>query len=289
MLKAFSKASIFSLILIILFPSCKEIGPNINLRGNENSISDTTYLESPSPSAEDKNVVLEEFTGVRCPNCPQGHQIIETIKSSNLGRVISVSFHPVNSLGNPYPFSPQNFQSQKAQTIFDYLGQIGLEPAASVDRKVYSGESNILTGASKWPGYTSSQLALPTPVNISLDKLYDSVKNELTVIAELHYTQTITESNRLTILVTESGMIAPQLNGSTIDTFYSHRDVMRDFITNIQGDDLPVTLEKGRVIRKVYSKTLDALWKPENMRIVAFVHEFQNSKIIYQGKEVDIK
>lgn len=281
--------ALFSVSFLLSLPACKEVGPNINLRGNENSVADTTYVESPVQTAETKNVVIEEFTGVRCPNCPQGHQIINSIKAANPGKIISVSLHPINSLGRPYPFSPEDFQRPKAQTMFDYLGQIGLEPAGGVDRKLFTGETNILMDKSKWSGYSSAQLALSTPVNLSLDKIYDSVQNKLTVIAELHYTQSVAEPNRLTILLTESNMIAPQLNGSVIDTFYTHKDVMRDFVTGSLGDDLPVTLEPGRVIRKIYKVSLDAAWKPENMHIVAFVHEFQNSKLIYQGKEVEVK
>jgi hypothetical protein len=48
---------------------------------------------------EAKHVVIEEFTGVRCPNCPQGHQIISAIKAANPEKVVAVSFHPINSLG----------------------------------------------------------------------------------------------------------------------------------------------------------------------------------------------
>jgi hypothetical protein len=63
---------------------------------------------------------------------------------------------------------------------------------------------------------------------------------------------------------------------------------MRDVISDTQGDLLTSTLEQGRVIRKVYKKVLDALWKPENMFILAYVHEFQNSKIVYQAKEIHV-
>src|SRR4051794_39448582 len=83
--------------------SCQEEGPAINLKGNENAVADTTYIESTVPAAEAKNVMLEEFTGVRCPNCPAGHITIDQIKTANPGRVVSISYHPMNSLGTPYP------------------------------------------------------------------------------------------------------------------------------------------------------------------------------------------
>lgn len=268
--------------------SCREVGPEINLGKNQNVVSDTTYVETPAAAPESKIVLIEEFTGVRCPNCPQGHDITANIKATNPGRVVSVSLHPINSLGAPYPFSVQDFRSQKAQTLFDYLGQIGLQPAAGIDRKVFSGETKILLDKNKWTNYTSQQLAATTPVNILLSKSYDSTNRELTVVVELHYTAAVSEQNKVTVMLTESDIVTPQLDGTEIDTFYNHKDVMRDIISDTQGDLLTATLEPGRVIRKVYKKVLDALWKPENMFILAYVHEFQNSKVVYQAKEIEV-
>ena len=271
--------------------SCKEVGPDINLHGNQNAISDTTYIESPVATAEVKNVVIEEFTGVRCPNCPQGHVIIANIKAANPGRIVAVSLHPTNSLGKPYNgVSTQDFQNATATDLMaNYFGDPGFEPNAGIDRKLFSGETLILLDKSLWSGYVTQELAQTTPVNLLLTKEYDSTNHELTVIAEIHYTQNVTEENKLTVLLTESSVITAQLNGSVIDTFYSHKDVTRTFITDSKGDAITQTREAGRVVRKVYKKVLDAAWKPENVKIVAFVHEYQNSKAIYQGKEVDVQ
>lgn len=288
------KVNVYGLVLLVVgivlgTPSCKEIGPEINLGKNQNVVSDTTYVESPVALPENKIVLIEEFTGVRCPNCPQGHDIIAGLKTANPGKVVSISFHPINSLGAPYPFSVQDLRSQKSQSLFDYLGQIGLQPAAGIDRKLFGGESKILLDKNKWTTYCNQQLNATTPVNILLNRLYDSINRELTIVVELHYTAPVSEQNKLTVAITESNIATAQLDGSVIDTNYNHKDVLRDIISDTQGDVLTTTLESGRVIRKVYKKILDALWKPENMHIVAYVHEFQNSKIVYQVKEINVK
>lgn len=289
MIKMKKYIAILSLVALFVLPACEEIGPAINLGKNANAVSDTTYVETPVATAETKNVLIEEFTGVRCPNCPQGHDKINTIKSNNPGKIVSVSLHPINSLGYPYSFSAQDFTSPKAQTLFDYLGQIGLEPAAGIDRTLFSGELKVLLDRSKWETRVNQQLPLTTPVNIAIDKQYDSTNRELTIIAELHYTQQVTEDNKLTVMLTESKIVSAQLDGTDIDTFYVHNDVMRDVITETQGDLLSATLEPGRVFRKVYKKILDAAWKPENMHIVAYVHESGNVKKVYQVREVNVK
>lgn len=288
------RRSVFFASLLALFAlvqSCKEVGPNINLHGNGNSIGDTTYIESPVATAQVKNVMIEEFTGVRCPNCPQGHQILATIKAAHPDHVVAMSMHPINSLGAPYNgLSVMDFRMQEVQDLFTgYYSNPGFEPCAGIDGQLFSGETFVLIDKNKWASKVDAQLTGTTPVNIELSKTYDSTNRQLTMVVELHYTQNVTEANKLTVGLIESGMVTAQLNGSVIDTFYVHNDVLRSFITANTGDALSQTLEPGRVIRKVYQKVLDAAWKPENMKIVAYVHESQNSKAVYQAKELDVE
>ncbi|MDB5281444.1 MAG: hypothetical protein JWO06_519, partial [Bacteroidota bacterium] len=119
---------------------------------------------------------------------------------------------------------------------------------------------------------------------------FDSTNNQLTITVELHYTQAVTQPNNLTIELIENNIVTAQKNGAVIDTFYVHNDVLRDIITANQGDNLTDSLQAGRVIRKIYRTVLDAAWKPKNLNVVAFVHEnSQNSKIIYQGKQISVE
>jgi hypothetical protein len=283
-----NKPLLLAVALLLAVSACREVGPDINLKNNENAIEDTTYVESPVQTAELHNVLIEEFTGVRCLNCPQGHVIIANIKAANPGRVNSLSLHPINSLGAPYPFSVLDFRSQDAQDLFDYLGQIGLEPAAGINRKLFGGETKILLDKSKWNAKVNDELSSTVPVNIVLESTYDSVLREVTIVTELHYIQASSEQHKLTVVLTESNLVTAQLDGAVIDTFYTHKDIVRGFVTSKTGDLLTATIEPGRVIRKVFKKSIDAAWKPEDMYVIAYVHEFANSKQVLQSKEVDL-
>jgi hypothetical protein len=279
-----------SIFQLAFLSSCKEVGPDINLGGSANAVSDTTYVESPVATRELKNIVIEEFTGVKCPNCPQGHVIIANIKAANPNRVVAVSLHPINGFGAQYSFSTQNFTSQAATDLMiDYFTWPGFEPIAAIDRKLFSAENTILVDKAKWVNYSAQQLTELVPVNLLLSKTYDTSSRELTIVVELHYIDSITEANKLTVLLTESDIVTAQLDGSTVDTFYTHKDIMRDFVTNMTGDVITQSLGAGRVVRKVYKKILDVVWKPENMHVAAYIHEYATSKRIYQAKEIEVQ
>ena len=45
-----------------------------------------------------KNVIYEEFTGVKCPNCPDGHVVMAQILAANPGRAFAVAQAPIFAL-----------------------------------------------------------------------------------------------------------------------------------------------------------------------------------------------
>ena len=55
---------LFASFLCLMISSCEEEGPAVILDEAE-TLSDTTYITSTIPSAQDKVVLMEELTGVR--------------------------------------------------------------------------------------------------------------------------------------------------------------------------------------------------------------------------------
>ena len=42
---------------------------------------------------ENKNIVLEEFTGINCAYCPKGHKIAQQIYDDNTNDVVLINIH----------------------------------------------------------------------------------------------------------------------------------------------------------------------------------------------------
>lgn len=271
--------------------SCKEVGPDINLHG-AGSVSDTTYIESPVATPAAKNVLIEEFTGVNCPNCPEGHALVASIEAQYPGKITALALHPSNTLGRAFAFSLQDLQDVNSTSLLTYLGSPGFEPCAGVDRTLFSGQTNILTDRSYWSGFAAQELLVTPQVNILLTDQYNITTNSVNVIAEIHYTQAVSAANNITVALTEDSITTAQLDGANIDTFYVHAGVLRTMLTSATGDNVAynadVTLVPGRVVRLVYQATLNALWKPQNMHVVAFVHEHSGAQVVYQAAEIKL-
>ena len=273
--------------LALVLSACEEVGPAINLGNTDKSVSDTTYVETTVEAPTDKHVLLEEFTGVRCINCPDGHIIIQSLKSTYGEKVASAAFH-TNDLGEPYNGATQDLRTADGEILQDYLVYQGAKPSATVDRvKFSSGDISPMYSKGTWSKHVQTELEKEAPLNIYIAPVYDSTTRTLSFTTELHYTKAVSEQQKISIFLLETNLVQPQINASNVvDPNYIHRDVFRKAVTNIKGDPITTTTEAGRVVRSTYITQLETIWKAENIRLLVFVHKYGTTEDILQVREV---
>jgi hypothetical protein len=269
-------------VIAIGINGCKEVGPQLPW-GNTSVISDTTYIEHPVASPDTKNVFIEMQTGVSCPNCPQGHAVLDQLLQTYHSRVVAMAYHSNKPGAQDESISgitTQVLSCPDAQAVIDNFGDPGGRPSAAIDRIPHNdlGPISIYADYTNWIQYTQTQLGIATPVNINLSKVYDPSSKTVTVSAELHYTASQVDSQKLSIFLTEDSIVTAQENGAShYDTFYVHNAILRKALTNPNGDIMKVTLTAGTVIKRIYTYQItNPMWKSAHMNIVAFVHKNGN-------------
>lgn len=290
----------FILVAFTFLNACKEEPPYINFTPDR-TVGDTTYLVLPAPAPEAKNILIEEFTGVRCPNCPKAQAEAKLISNNNPGRINVVTIHPLNKLNAlTRPFdkiigdahtSAYDFRTDAGAQIFEMVGLSGSLPIGNVNRKLFNGEQTRNIDYPKWSARVTEELELTTPVNIKLSakNIADSVEIELT----LTYTERITDSNFVTVAIMEGEMEDVQEskdnNGNVIyEEKYIHNHVLRAVVTGYFGDLLKASYEPGRVFYKKYRIKRDAKWNAANLDVLAMVHLNTTKKNVLHSKEAKV-
>ncbi|MFN8277773.1 MAG: Omp28-related outer membrane protein [Chitinophagales bacterium] len=282
-----------SIVAALMFLcSCKEVIPDFPAPIVPQA-GDTTYIESPVATAEAKNVVIEEFTGVNCVNCPQGAQNIRAIEDAHPGRIVAIGMHS-RFLSEPFSFSTQDLRTAEAEQLSQLFVDPGFKPAATIDRFVYDGSNPSLQyDRLSWAGYVNQRLAIAAPANVAIRNSFNTGTRELTATIEVHFTQAITGKTRLTVVLTEDSINTAQLDaGNVIDTIYYHRHVQRQFLTPYDGLDLGTDAEPGRVYRRNFKVTIPVApvtWEPEHLYVAAYVHRADGSREVLQGKISSIR
>ena len=255
---------------VLLMPACEEVAPPII---GVVVVVDTTFVDPVLPAPQQRIVLLEDFTGVRCVNCPQAHELAKEISDDNPGRVVAVSEH--NYFEGGFPNSDEDFRNDDAYAIDNLLGPTSLWPIGVVNRKLFSGEPAILLVLAKWTGYVESELAEAPVVNVSMEATLDRANRKVTVIVEAHFLEDVTEDLRLSVMLNENGIIDPQQTQTGVVDDYVHNHVLRAMPTPSTGAVITSTTEAGRVIRRGYEIDVAPIWNIDELEVVAFIHEGQ--------------
>ena len=295
------KIIVLVVIGVGLFQSCKEIGPQIDFGPGVAQGEDTAYMTSPE-TAQAKKVLAEEFTGVSCPPCPNGHNQMRSIKKTINGNMIVVAYHILN-YPQAYPvekdgalLSKYDFRTQDATDVVNNIfGGIKNMPVAAFDRKEVGGDLQL--SLTQWSNPPVQRAALATPVNIHLESTYNSTEKKAMLKVKLAYTAKVDMSQTLNVMLVEDSIIDAQKVGLQIEKEYVHEHVLRKVITPIAGSILPEKVnpkEAGKVYERRFALNIDSLdekkeWHIEHMHAVVFVtNDVAGDKTVVHAADVKL-
>jgi len=273
---------LFSFLIVLQMYSCKEVGPAINLSETDYE----TYLGT-AQSPDDKVVLIEDFTGAACVNCPDAHDAIALAIAANPTQVVAIAEY--NYFGDPL-YLDQNFLTDEAEALDDdYLGPVAGHPASFIDRVDFSTDGYLAEPPGNIVSYTNDRLSEVPSCNIVVTKVYDDITRELTLTIAIDYTVDVTLKNHLSVSLLESGIIAAQITDAGEVADYEHNHVLRKMLSYYAGDNLPEENVAGRGYIFKYSYTLPENWNADNMSAVVFVHNFEaENKEVLQAAELKI-
>ncbi|HET8573926.1 MAG TPA: Omp28-related outer membrane protein [Edaphocola sp.] len=290
--------------LLLSLGSCKE-QPVILSHAAQGT--DSTYVgAAETPQA--KTVLATELTGVTCPNCPEGAEMLETLNQQHGGNLIVVSIHSgvlTTPINNSEARSQYDFRSDDGDAILNQVlgGDPGIKPVVAFNRLPIGTDPNsnkyfIDSYSQNWGPKLGDAFAeeAPVKVNVTVSAQYNSSTGKYDIRAKVAYNQAVPGKQRLNLYLTQDSIIDVQQTSDPshhYDENYVFMNVFRKAITGISGQpilDSLATKEAGRVYIFNTSVALAPPphqdWVARNMHVVAFVseeaaddiHVFQSAK-----------
>lgn len=245
----------------------------------QNIADDDRLIELPKPEIK-RNVLIQEFTGQRCPNCPEGASMVSSIISSyQEGSVVAVSLHP-SGTNFTRPLGGLNLTSPTATAYYNYYKPKGF-PAAVIDGA--APETNIAT----WSAKVYNDIANNSPVDIKVNSVYTASDRNLTVDYSMMFLETLAAPATINIWVVESGIIGPQYTNGPQNPTYSHNHVLRGSLTGDWGISLGDNFTYAQTLQGSYNMQLPEGWVAENCHVVVFLQN-ADSRFVYQVVESHI-
>lgn len=273
-------------VLFLLLLGCTEIPPEINpvfTRQGECPLADAAEVAN-----QQRGVLIEEFSGVRCANCPAGSAAIKGLLDQYGEQLVAVSIH-TGFFARPYSDNLYDFRTEAGDALLDLLkAPIGF-PSAVVNRKLFDGEADLQLGLADWAGYIAQEATSDPTVKLWLQPTFNEDTRALTLdLSIFPQTSFADEDLRLSVMLTENKVVDVQLTPSGKETAFEHNHVLRDMLTNHQGNLLPEDVRSGTAACFSFETTTSSNWISENCRIVAFVHRGGESQEVLQAVEVSL-
>lgn len=229
-------------------------------------LSLSLFAQLPVDSTvQNKNVILEEFTGINCPFCPDGHRIANEIQDNNPGDVFVINIH-TGGYATPSGGQP-DFRTSFGSAI-DGQADVAGYPAGTVNRHLFSGMSqNSGTAMSRgeWNTAANQILGETAYANMALDAEIDLQTRVMTVDVQLYFTGNSAPSSvNLNVAVNQNNVPGPQSGGASYNPSqmlpngdYNHIHMLRHLITGQWGEVIDTT-GQGTLIQRQYTYTIPA-------------------------------
>ncbi len=257
----------FALFLAFGLMSCEVIG------------EDDRYIEV-IPEATDRVVLLTEFTGWNCVNCPDAAQVANGLLDIFPNNVVVVGMHPMGHGFTTPAGAALDLRSQEAMDYLSYYGgsiSTGL-PAGVVNGRKYDGA--YIQVYNKWNALVVQEC---TVVSQCLVDLHKSVAGEeFSVTVNLEPREGFNFPVSLQMWLVESGIVGAQNSHHGYITDYVHNHVFRKCLNGLWGDELGVVAE---ATEREYKFTVPAEYVANNCSVVAVLINTDTKEVV-QAAEI---
>lgn len=224
-----------------------------------------------NPEEVGRAILIEDFTGQRCINCPTGTDIINGIvEAYGEDNVIAVGIHsgPLGFKGNAKVMGLMTDTGNEYYTRWDKENKMG-QPWVVFNRKT-SPDSHYYN----WAALVSTIISEKANLSVKIANAYDAATRTLTTTVGADGVKG-TVNGKLQVWIVEDGIKGYQkMDDGSSNYDYVHNHVFRAAVNGTWGED--VTVKEGETTTKQYSYVLPETWKAENISVVAFVYNDNN-------------
>lgn len=237
---------------------------------------DDRYIQAEEIQVARK-VLLEEFTGQHCTNCPEAHAIIERLEEQYGEDLVVVSIH-AGSFAIKSPFGLMQEEGDEYARRWDVTAY----PAGVVDR---IGTQMTMDA---WATAIREEMGKETDLEMELEAELSEDGNTIYITTNVLSSTNI--SGYLQLWVVENGIVAQQYDGDETRNDYVHNNVFRGCVNGLWGEEISIQAnmpqEFDNSVEVMTVGTPISKWNVDNLYIVGFV--YNNTTGVIQVDKVKV-
>lgn len=240
----------------------------ISLLGGCNKEPEWQEVDPTELNLEDaRTVLVEEYTGQNCPNCPAGAQVLEELSKVYPKNVITVAMH-AEWTGKTL----DELRSEGANNLAQEFDIPRTIPGVMINRTKIEGEI-YSTSRQKWTGLIQEQLNAKAPFRLSIEQTRNDRQLELNINSK--NTASLGNLDKrdlgITVWIVED-IYAQQQVGGVKEGKYLHHNVLRDVIKDREPYELQTELSLTATLS-------EKVVNPENAKVIAFISDKSTQEV----------
>ena len=244
-------------------------------RFNDTTFNDTTLAT--------RGLLLEDFTGHQCPNCPVAQDVSKTLLEDNPGVVFAAAIHNARSFSEPEPPEfPANYETETGEKLLEKY-KIGGFPSGIINRSSWNGSTTV--GYQQWQNVINTQKAdaeyMAPRFKLRATKIYNTESRWFRVIPSVTALRNITGEVFVVAYLLENKIVSPQVDNRlpapSIAEEYVHNHLLRvgfpqdgdgrKLFSNPTSGDIYTTNAAEEELRV----KLDDSWNAENCEVMLII------------------
>ncbi len=232
-----------------------------------------------------RKLLLEEFTGHTCVNCPDGHRRSNLLIDKYQDSIVVIAIHAGVFSQPELPEFPADYRTTVGNAINDAFGVQGY-PSGMINRLPFN--SSIIQDRTAWSMACNAIDKQQVKVAIQMMCDYNSSEQKACVHSKLTFLQDVQANVKLSVFMIEDSVASPQKNSfenlGTVPIIqnYVHKHMLRASLNSIWGEAIPASsTTSGSSIYKGYGFSFNGTqFNPNRCSFVAIVYDVDTYEVL---------
>lgn len=294
---------------ILLLTACDYV-QNPYPEGNSNA-GDAATCDTPTFPAiatHIRRVLVEDYTGHTCGNCPKAAVELKYCDSVYSGQIIPLAVHvgyfaepcpphalPVGAPAGSFAADYRTTTGNDYDNVFK-AGASGL-PLGMINRREFDATNLThlkLYQSHGWTNYVATFISDPPVADIQIINDYNITTHKLCTAIKSEFLAATSGQYKLVVLLTQDSIIDWQVDyryTPDVIQYYTHRHMLRDAINSTWGDEIvngSVASGFSYISRYAYNiptNFTNIPTDPAHMHVVAFIYNTATYEILQAAEE----
>lgn len=265
------------------------------------TFNDTFYSDDSRELT--RRIMLEDFTGMKCNNCPRATDVGKDLMDQFGDKIVFVALHNSGAFSKPDNDFPLNLETETGENL-RVRYQIASFPMGMINRTDYENSGTERIGDQNWDNVANQMLNdanyIEAQFDVSWSVIYNSQSRILRVLPRVECLSSFTADITMHAYILEDGIIGPQIDSRASTAEYGPKRIIPDYeFKDVVRAGFP-NLETGRLLFSAPSQgdvfeiqnpdqdelrfTISEEWNDEKLSVVLYFTNNESGEVVFSDK-----